>query len=93
MPRHAERRQSDSKPPHRDPRLRIDRAWVLRVLLAVVVVALVLLIAKAAMMAFDGATRRKLGIRDEPRDARVLADRGARPAMALALPGMPLHEC
>lgn len=49
------------RPPaeHRKPgRPEIDRAWLWRGLLVVVVIALVLLIAKAAMMAFGGVKRR-----------------------------------
>ena len=60
MPRPAEPRDAvrGRKPRRREPRPDIDRAWLWRALLAAVVIALVLLIAKAATMAFGGAGRR-----------------------------------
>lgn len=42
----------------REPRSGIDRAWLWRILLVVLVVAFVVLIAKAGLMAFGGAGRR-----------------------------------
>ena len=54
MPRPAER----SRRERREPRPGIDRAWLWRILLALAIVALIGLIAKAAMMAFSGAGRR-----------------------------------
>jgi hypothetical protein len=63
----------------------------MRGLLAIAVVALVLLIAKAAMMAFGGATRRDIGMADEPRDVRArwiaASDARSRPR----LQAMPLR--
>ena len=58
MPRPADRRDAmrGRKPQRREPSPDIDRVWC--GVLAVVVVALLLLIAKAATIAFDGAGRR-----------------------------------
>lgn len=42
----------------REPRFRIDRAWLWRILLVAIVVAFIVLIAKTALVAFSGAGRR-----------------------------------
>ncbi|HVE50554.1 MAG TPA: hypothetical protein VNG69_13180 [Casimicrobiaceae bacterium] len=44
--------------PNSRPRFEIDRTWVIRGVIALLVIALLLLIAKVSMMAFDKSARR-----------------------------------
>jgi hypothetical protein len=51
-------KRAERKPDPNRPRFELDRRWIMRGLVAIVIVGALLLIAKVSIMAFGGAGRR-----------------------------------